>query len=163
MKKGTSLIELLMAMTILVPVLLLASSLDYTALRELPRAVTMTQTNVRMQNMLHALRQDAQAADSLRLNGEAVEFQGQAGLTTYSRKGETFTRIVQPREGKADVRTWPLPDAEVLWKVWTEKGRNYALEVRACMIVQEHGQPRKKLANSQVFFLGVDSSLEAAK
>ena len=163
MKKGLSLIELLMAMIILTPLLLLFSSLDYTALRELPRAATMTQTNLRMQNMLRTLRQDAQSADSLRFSGGAVEFQGKAGLTTYSRKDDNFTRTVQPREGKADVRTWTLPDADVQWKAWNQKGRDYALEVRTCVIDHGHGQSPKRRGNSQVFFVGEDSSLEATK
>ena len=121
MRKGISLLELLMAMVILAPLLLLASSLDYTALRELPRAATMTQTNLSVQNMLHTLRDDAGAADSLRLNDDAVELQGQAGLIRYSRKDYNFTRAFQPRQGKAEVRCWPLPDAEIHRKVWNEK------------------------------------------
>jgi prepilin-type N-terminal cleavage/methylation domain-containing protein len=163
MKKGITLIELVMAVAILAPLLLLAASLDYTALRELPCAAALTQTSLRMQNMLQALRQDVESADSLQLNGQSVELHGKAGLTTYSRNGGNFTRTVQRPPEKADVRTWPLPEADIQWKAWNEKGRNYALEVRTALIVRENGQPRKKLANSQVFHLGADGSLEAVK
>ena len=163
MKRGSSLFEMLIAVAILSPLLALSASLDYTALRELPRAAALTQTSVQVQNMLHALRQDVESADSLRLNGEVVELQGKAGWTTYSRKGNQFSRTFQPRQGKPDVRAWALADADIQWKTWDAKGRNYAMEVRTAMIAQEHGQSRRKLANSQVFFLRTDAAPEEAK
>jgi hypothetical protein len=160
MRKGTSLAELLIVLTIIVALINVAASIESGAMRELPRDAAIARTSVQMQNLLQTLRQDIQSAKLLDADANSLIVENTTGSILYERKNDVFTRHFASFDGKGpvDVRAWRLRDADIQWQTWTQGKRKYALEVRTAFVTQEQNRPRRKLANSQVFFLAPEGA-----
>jgi prepilin-type N-terminal cleavage/methylation domain-containing protein len=164
MRKGFTLVELLVVVVILPFVFLLFDGLFKTIAGEIPMSVRIIQENT---SLLHVLRQIQQDTDKAK--GLPKSFAGQIassqillielaeGVICYQLKDGEVVRhkLTDTPQGKAEEpRVWPIPHASVKWKVWERNGHGYAVETNTHIEHGRKGQWKQKMARSYLYFAG---------
>lgn len=153
MRKGTTLVELLISVTVIMILVGISATLDLGAMGELPRQAAISQHSVPMDGMLRTLRQDVAGASALQADADSITLDSADGKIAYRRAPGAFTRTFTPPTGRPDLRTWRLGPADIQWQCWRQGQRAYALEIRTAFVMEHNARAQRKLANSQVFFL----------
>ena len=164
MRKGFSLVELLVVIVILPFVFLLFDGLFKTLASEIPSSLRIVQENTSLLSVLGQIQQDIDEAKGL-----PKSFAGQTasdkvllielaeGVICYQLKDGHVTRqkLTDTPQGEAeDERVWSIPHGSVEWKVWTRNGRGYAVETNTRVEYTKRGQLKKKMAHSHLYFAG---------
>ena len=164
MRKGFTLVEMLVVIMVIPFVLLIIGGLFKTLITDIPRSYSVAQENTTMLNMLEQLRQDSDRAQGLpasfaehTANDNMLLIALEAGVISYQQKdGQVIRRkLTGTRQSEAqEPRVWSLPHAKITWRVWARDGKRYAVETKAHIEQSIRGQWKEKMANSQLYFAG---------
>jgi prepilin-type N-terminal cleavage/methylation domain-containing protein len=164
MRKGFSLVELLVVVVVLPFVFLLFDGLFKAIAGEIPMSVRLIQENTSMLNVLRQIQKDVDQAKGL-----PKSFAGQAasdklllielaeGVISYQLKdGLVFRhKLTDTLQDKAEEpRIWSIPHASVKWNVWERNGQGYAVETNTHLEYGRKGQWKQKMAHSHLYFAG---------
>ena len=141
MRKGMTLIEMLVVIAVIPFVLIILDGLYQTILRDIPRSSRVVQENTTILNMLKQMQKDIDAAKGLpksfaghTSNDERLLIAMANGVISYQLKNGQIARreLTDTRQDKAkDPIVWSAPNATVQWQVWRKAGAGYAVEVKA--------------------------------
>ena len=164
MRKGFSLVEILVVIMILPVVFVMLDGLFSTLLDAIPRSYRIAQENTTVLNMLENMRQDIDKAKSLpdSFGGQPASDEllliglADAVICYQLRDGQVLRRrLTETHENNAEeTRLWSLPHAKVQWQVWRKDGIGYAVEVKTHIEHHPRGHQEKKMANSHLYFVG---------
>jgi hypothetical protein len=164
MRKGFSLVELLILVVALPFVFLLFDGLFKTIVGEIPMSVRLIQENTGLLNMLRQIQQDIDKSKGL-----PESFAGQTAgdhvllieleevVICYQLKdGQVFRHKLTntPQDRTEEPRIWPIPHANIQWKVWERDGQGYAVETKTHLEYGRKGQWKQKMAQSHLYFTG---------
>ena len=164
MRKGFTIIEILVVIIVLPFVFLIFNGLFKAIADEIPWSHRIVQENTSLLSMLGQIQQDIDEAKGL-----PKSFAGQIasdqillielaeGVICYQLKEGQVVRhkLTDTPQGKAeDPRVWSIPHASVEWKVWARNGQGYAVETNTHVEYKRRGQWKKKMAHSHLYFAG---------
>ncbi len=164
MRKGFTLVEMLVVIMVIPFVLLIIDGLFKTLIRDIPKSYRVVQENTTLLNMLEQLRQDSDRAQGLpesfaehTANDNMLLIALEAGVISYQLKdGQVIRReLTGTGRGEAEEpRVWSLPHTKIVWRVWAKDGKRYAVETKAHIEQRVRGQWKEKMANSHLYFVG---------
>ena len=164
MRKGFSLVELLVVVIVLPFVFLLFDGLFKTIIGEIPMSVRLTHENTSLLSVLGHIRQDIDRAKGLpksfagqTSSDHVLLIELEEGVIYYQLKdGQVFRhKLKDTPQGKAEEpRIWPIPHANIQWKVWERNGQGYAVETNTHLEYGRKGQWKQKMAQSHLYFVG---------
>jgi prepilin-type N-terminal cleavage/methylation domain-containing protein len=165
MRKGMTLVELLVVIVVL-PIFMLAfDKLFKTVAKDLPRSYRVVNENVSLLNMLEKLRQDVDLAKGLpksygnySVSDKQFLIEQVDGVICYRfEDGEVLRyKLIDGKiSGSEEAEDfWILPHAVIQWRILEQNGNGYAIEVRKQIEHNVLGHLEKKLSNSYVFYVG---------
>ncbi len=165
MRKGFTLVELLIVIIVLPFVMIVLGGLFSTLLRDIPRSYRVMQENTSLLSMLDQMQQDINKAKGLpesfdghTTNDEMLLIELADSVICYQLKDEKILRrtLTDNKQSNAlEQKVWSAPHAKVQWKVWRKGTNGYAVDVKTYI---EHkvrgGHLQKKMANSHLYFVG---------
>ena len=164
MRKGFSLVELLIVIVVLPFVFLLFDGLFKTLASEIPWSLRIANEHTTLLHMLAQMQKDIDHAKSLPLsytghipNDRQVLIELPEGVFCYQLEDGLVLRQKLTDAGQSDAenqRVWPLPHASVQWNVWARNGRGYAVEANTHIEHKMRGEWKKKMAHSHLYFAG---------
>ena len=164
MRKGFTLVELLVVVIVLPFVFLLFDGLFKAIAGEIPMSVRLIQENTSLTSVLREIQKDIDKAKDL-----PKSFAGQTagdqlllielseGVICYQLKDGQVIRqkLTDASQDKPeDTRIWSIPHASIEWKVWERNGQGYAVETKTHLEYGRRGQWIKKMAHSHLYFAG---------
>jgi len=164
MRKGMTLVEVLIVMVVLPFVAVAFDVLFRSTLSDIPRSTRLVQENTSLLNMLEQMRQDIGAAKAMpESSGQYTAGEGLLlieiadGVLGYQLKDGKVLRYRltgRQEEQEENARVWSLPDSQVQWRTWRKDGRGYAVEVRTSIRYKLRSKYQQRMANSHLYFLG---------
>lgn len=165
MRKGFTLVEILVVLIVLPFVFVLLDGLFTTLLAEIPRSYRIAQESTTLQNVLEQLQQDMDKARGLpesfaghTANNQQVLIELPDGVVCYQQiDGQVVRRkLTGAEQGDiGDERAWSLPNTKVQWQVWAKNGQGYAVETKTHIEYKTRGRWKKTMANSHLYYGGV--------
>jgi prepilin-type N-terminal cleavage/methylation domain-containing protein len=164
MRKGFTLVEIMVVIIILPFVFFLLDGLFGTLLTEIPRSWRIAQQSSTLLNLLEQIHKDVGEAKRL-----PAEFAGRTagdglllvelpeGVIGYQIEKGRVTRSKLSSAPSGDLeqeRVWAMPDSKIEWLVWQKDGVRYAVEVKTHVELKVHGRVEKKMAQAHLFFGG---------
>ncbi len=163
MRKGLSLIQMLVVIVVLPSVMIVISGIFATFIRDIPRDTRLLQQNTTVLDMLGRLHDDMDRAASLPESVGAAHSDEHTLLielpehvVCYQLQDGAVTRTVRHQDGQADQEVtgvWQFPQAVISWQRWKQGERAYAVELRTHLQQRSDGRLMDKLANSHVYFV----------
>jgi len=164
MRKGFSLVELLVVVIVLPFLFLLFDGLFKTLTGEIPMSVRLIQENTSLLNMLRQVQLDTDKAEDLpksftghTVNEQLLLIELSDGMICYQLKDGHVIRekLTNASQDKAEEpRIWPVPHAKIEWKVWERDGHGYAVQTNVHSEYGRRGQWIKKMSHSHLYFVG---------
>lgn len=164
MRKGMTLVEVLIVMVVLPFVAVAFDVLFRSTLSDIPRSTRLVQENTSLLNMLEQMRHDIGAAKAMpESSGQYTAGEGLLlieiadGVLGYQLKDGKVLRYRltgRQEEQEENARVWSLPDSQVQWRTWRKDGRGYAVEVRTSIRYKLRSKYQQRMANSHLYFLG---------
>ena len=167
MRKGFSLIEILVVLVLFSAVSVVMAQVFATLVSDIPRSYRVVQTNTNVLGMLSQMQKDIDAAKGLpgsfaghTTSDEVLFIELADGMVCYQLKdGQVLrhevSRQMQYQQGSyEDTRDWLVPNAKVQWQVWKKDDKGYAVEVKTHVEHNVRGRWQKKMANSHLYFVG---------
>ena len=164
MRKGFSLIEIIIIIAILPFILIVIDGLLTSILSDVPRSWKTIQSNSVMLHMLEQIQQDIDAAESLPESageytaGDELLLIQQAGKVIHYRlKDDRVFRygFAENRQIPEDTKSWSLPKTKITWQVHRRNGQSHALEIQHHIEYTLRGHLIKKMKNSNLFYVGI--------
>ena len=165
MRKGFSLIQLLVIISVFS---LLSASLGRlltTMVRDIPSSYRMIEANTSMLSALKQIRRDVNAAkgfagsfDDYVANNETLLIEAANNVICYQFKNGELLRRKFTSAGTGtgeEIRRWSIRHGKIEWQLWQEDGRDYAVEIKICIEREIAGRMDRKMANSYVYFAGI--------
>ncbi len=163
MRKAFTLIEMLLVIAIAPLVMVVVSKVFATFIQDIPRETRVVQQSTTMLDMLGQVRRDVDNAVGLpeRFAGTVADErtlligQPDAVICYHFEDGRTVRTLLkgQGAADSNDQRVWRMPTAVITCRPWMRDGRAYAVEMHSHVQQRFADLLRKKLANSQVFFV----------
>ncbi len=163
MRKGFSLVEMLMVIMIAPIVMVAVSGVFRTFIRDIPQGIRLVQQNTTVLHLLAQIRQDMDLATGLpaQVNGRqagdaTLLIEQPAGVVCYQFENGRMVRTLLDGQGTSspgEERVWQARDAVIGWRPWTRDGRVYAAELHSHVQQQVEGEVRRRLRGSYVFFV----------
>lgn len=167
MRKGFTLVELLIVIIVLPFVMLVLDGLFSTLIRDIPRSYRVMQENTSLLSMLEQMQQDIDKAkglpesfDEYTTSNKLLLIELAEGMICYQLKDDkarTVRRSSLASRVTGDesrITVWSIPHAKVEWQVWRKDGGGYAVEVQAHIEHKIQGHWEKKMVNSHLYFVG---------
>lgn len=164
MRKGFTLVEVLIVVIVLPFMLLILDGLFRTLIKDIPKSYQIVQENTSLQSMLREIRNDIDNAKELpetykeyTANDTTLLIDLPQGMICYQLKDDKVVKynLMENQTGSlAKTRYWPVPHAKVRWKVWRKDTMGYAVEVHTHIEQKVQGHLQKKMANSHLYFVG---------
>jgi type II secretory pathway component PulJ len=164
MRKGFSLIELIVIIAILPFILITIDKLFASMFTDVPKSLNTIQDNSVLLNMLRQIEQDIDTANDLpqSINGytagdELLLIEQTDSVIHYQRKDNYIYRY-EFKDGKKipeQTRYWLLPETKITWQTRREDGKGYVVEIRHHNEYILHGHLIKKMENSNLFYTGI--------
>ena len=164
MRRGFSLVELLVVMVVLSFVSVVLAGLFTTIISDIPRSYRVIQANTSLLSTLEQMHDDIDAAKRLpesfaghTTNDELLLIELTDAMICYQLKdGEVRRRKLTNAQqgGSEDTTVWLVPHAKVEWQVWKKDKGGYAVEVKTHIEHKIRGHLEKKMANSHLYFVG---------
>jgi len=164
MRKGMTLVEVLIVMVVLPFAAAAFDVLFRSTLSDIPRSTRLVQENTSLLNMLEQMRQDIAAAKAMpESSGQYTAGEGlllieiaDAVLGYQLKDGKVLRYRLTGRqeEQEENARVWSLPNSQVQWRTWRKDGRGYAVEVRTSIRYKLRSKYQQRMANSHLYFLG---------
>jgi prepilin-type N-terminal cleavage/methylation domain-containing protein len=163
MRKAFTLVEMLLVVTIAPLMLVVISGIFKTFIQDIPRETRVVQQSTTMLDMLTQVRRDVDEAvglpersgDTL-ANERTLLISRADAVICYRFEDGRVVRMTLKGQGAADPsdqRLWRMPNAVITWQPWTRDGEAYAVEIHSHVEQRFANLLRKRLANSQVFFV----------
>lgn len=164
MRRGFTLVEIMVVVIILPFVMVLLGGLFRTILSEIPASYRIAQENTTVSDMLEQIQQDIDKAEGLPISfadhaagDKLLLIELPDGVIRYELKdGQAIRTILadaQPDEAEAK-RVWSAPHARIEWQVWTRDGERHAVQIQTYIEHKSLGRTEKKMANSHLYFMG---------
>jgi prepilin-type N-terminal cleavage/methylation domain-containing protein len=164
MRKGFTLVEILVVIIVLPFLFLLFDGLFKTLTGEIPMSVRLIQENTSLLNMLRQVQLDTDGAEDLpksfdgrTANNQLLLIKLSEGVICYQVKDGLVIRekLTNASRDKAEEpRIWPVPHAKIEWKVWERNGHGYAVQTDVHLEYGRRGQWIEKMAHSHLYFVG---------
>jgi prepilin-type N-terminal cleavage/methylation domain-containing protein len=164
MRRGYTLVELLVAMFLISTVSIVLSRLFTTIIIDIPRLYGVVQENTSVLNMLGQMKKDVDAAKELpesfgeyTTDKNLLLIELPQGIVCYQLKdGRALRRRLSVTKEKyeEEMKVWSVPNAKVEWQVWRDNRDGCAVEVKTCIEHHVRGCSEEKMANSYLFFVG---------
>jgi len=164
MRKGFTLVEMLVVVVVLPFVFFLFDGLFKTIAGEIPMSVRLIQENTSLLNVLRQIQKDVDRAKGLpksfagqTTNDQLLLIKLSEGVICYKLKdGQVVRRQLTDtqQEKQQEPRVWSIPHANIEWKVWERNGQGYAVETDTHLEYKRRGQWIKKMAHSHLYFMG---------
>lgn len=163
MRKGFSLIELIVIVIILPVVFLVIAGLHNTFFLEIPKTYKVMQENTTLLNLLEKFQQDIDLGTELpesfggNTAGDKLILIGQNDyVVCYKIEDDRVLRYELTNSNDTIGRNeeqWPLPKTNIRWNLLRRDDRNYAVEIETYIEYNVHGRFEKKLANSHLYYI----------
>ena len=164
MRRGYSLVELLVAMALVSTVSIVVSKLFTTILSDIPRSYRIVQENTSVLNMLEQMHKDVDLAKGLpksfgeyKTDKDLLLIELPKGIVCYQLKDGKVLRRSLPTAQKhyeEDSEVWSVPNAKVEWQVRRNNSAGYAVEVKTHIEHNVRGRSEEKMAGSHLYFVG---------
>ncbi len=164
MRRGYSLVELVVAMVIVSSVSIVLAGLLITIVSDIPRLYGIVQENTSVLNILGQLQKDIDAAKELpksygeyTSNKNLLLIELPQGIVCYQLKdGRVLRRRLSAAEEQyeGEIKVWSVPNAKLEWQVRRNDRDGCVLEVKTCIEHKVRGRSEEKMANSYLFFTG---------
>jgi len=164
MRKGFTLVELLVVIIVLPFVMLVLDGLFSTLIRDIPRSYRVVQENTSLLSMLDQMQQDIDKAKGLpesfgeyTTSDKLLLIELTEGMICYQLKDDKVLRckLMDNQQSNAlEQKVWSVPHAKVEWQVWRKDRGGYAVEVQTHIEHKVGGHWQKKMANSHLYFVG---------
>ena len=164
MRKGFSIIELIVIIGVFPLLLITADKLFKSLASNIPRSCRVPQENQLVLNILDRLQQDIDQAKGLPDSageytaGDRLLLIGQADdVICYKIEDRQIVRSRLKDIDSEDAKgrtVWPLLNAEIQWRLYKEDNINAAVEIKTHINLKDNNRTQKKLANSYLFFVG---------
>lgn len=167
MRKGFSLIEMLLVIVIIPVVLVAFAPLFRTLISEVPRSCRIVQENTNLLNMLRQMNNDVDSATALpetfagyTTDDKLLLIELAEGMICYQLEDDKIikrslnSRKLHQEDSGEVMRDWLTPHGKVEWQVWRRNGEGYAVEVKTCIEYKIQGHWQKRMANSHLYFVG---------
>ena len=165
MRKGFTLVELLVVIIVLPFVMLVLDGLFSTLIRDIPRSYRVVQENTSLLSMLEQMQQDIDKAkglpesfDEYTTSNKLLLIELAEGMICYQLKDEKVLRrklTDNQQKNALEKKSWSVPHAKVEWQVWRKDRDGYAVEVKTHIEHKIRGEHwEKKMANSHLYFVG---------
>ena len=177
MRKGYTLVEMLLVIVTIPAVAFALNGLFKTLIRDIPRSSQVVQENTTVLNMLEQMQQDLDKAKELpktfaehTADDNLLLIESDAGTICYQKehgkvlrytltKGQPTRRSENgPRVTDDEVdgaRIWTVPNANIEWRIWRQGETGYAVEVKTHIRHKLRKKFQKKMANSHLYFAGL--------
>ena len=163
MRRGYTLVELLVAMVLFSIVSIVLSRLFTTIINDIPRSYRIVQENTSVLDMLEQMHEDIDTAKGLpesfaeyTTDEDLLLIELPDGIVCYQLKDGKIIRhrlsAVQENYEK-DAEAWPVPNAKIEWQV-RRNDRGGSVEIKTCIEHDFGGRSEEKMANSHLFFVG---------
>jgi prepilin-type N-terminal cleavage/methylation domain-containing protein len=163
MRKGFTLVEILVVIIVLPFVMLVLDGLFSTLIRDIPRSYRVVQENTSLLSMLEQMQQDINKAkglpesfDEYTTSNKLLLIELTEGMICYQLKDDKVLRskLTDNQQSNAgERRVWSVPHAKVEWQVWRKDKGGYAVEVKTHIEHKVGGNWEKKMANSHLYFV----------
>jgi len=163
MRKGFTLVELLVVIVVLPFVMLVLGGLFSTLIRDIPRSYRVVQENTSLLSMLEQMQQDIDEAKGLpesfdgnTASGELLLIELADIVICYQLKDDKVLRCKltdNQQKNALEKKSWSVPHAKVEWQVWRKDRDGYAVEVQTHIEHKVGGHWEKKMANSHLYFV----------
>ncbi|UCG55775.1 MAG: prepilin-type N-terminal cleavage/methylation domain-containing protein [Phycisphaerales bacterium] len=164
MRKGFTLVELLVVVLVLPAAALVLDRFFTTLMRDIPRSTRVIQENTTLLNMLNQMCADVGQAKRLpesyggrASNDRMLLIETTDGVICYRLdEGRARRYKVTDAQGQDgdEARVWSLPNSEIVWQVWKKAGAGYAVEVKTHIKQKLRKGLQKKMINSHLYFVG---------
>jgi len=173
MRKGFTLVEVLVVVIILPFIMLVLDDFFRTLIKDIPRSYRVVQENASLLSMLEQMQKDIDRAkglpesyDEYTTGDKVLLIELAEGMICYQLKDEKVLRrkltdnqppllLSQESTGALEQTVWSIPNAKVEWQVWRKDGDGYAVEVKTHIEHKIRGEHwEKKMANSHLYFVG---------
>ena len=164
MRKGFTIVELIIIIITLPFMLMILNGLFKTLIKDIPRSHKVVQINTSMLSMLKNMQQDISKAKAIpetynehKENDKMLLIELPEVVICYQLKDDkVFRRILTDNHKGSSRETtyWSAPHAKVEWNVWRKERKGYAVEVRTHVEHNVHGHLERKMANSHLYFVG---------
>jgi prepilin-type N-terminal cleavage/methylation domain-containing protein len=164
MRRGYSLVELLVAMAIFSIVSIVVSKLFTTIISDIPRSYRIVQENTSVLNMLEQMHEDIDLAkglpesfDEYKTDKDLLLIELPNGIVCYQLKdGRVFRRRLPTAKEHYEeaAKVWSVPNAEIDWQVRRNNGAGYAVEVKTHIEHNVRSRSEEKMAGSHLYFVG---------
>ncbi len=164
MRKGFTLVEVLIAVIVLPFMILILDGLFKTLIKDIPRSYKVVQVNTSVLNMLEKMQQDIDKAKGLPktyneyiASDKMLLIDMPEDMICYQLKDDKVFRYNLTEKQKSNVaqtKYWSIPHAIVQWNIRRKDASGYAVEVRTHIEHKVQGHWEKKMANSHLYFVG---------
>lgn len=164
MRKGFTLVELLILVIVLPFVFIIFDGLFKTIAGEIPMSVRIIQENTSLLNVLRQIQNDVDRAAGLpksfagkTASNQTLLIELKEGVICYQIKDGGVVRqiLTDTSQGKTEEpRIWMIPHANIEWKVLERNGQGYAVETNTHLEYGRRGQWIKKMAHTHLYFAG---------
>jgi len=165
MRKGYSIIQLLVIIFVFSLLGAPLARLLTATLRDIPRSYRMIEANTSMLSALKQIRRDVNAAkgfaksfDNYITNNETLLIEAANNVICYQFKDGQLLRLKFATSGTGtgeEIRRWPIRHGKIEWRLWQEDSKDYAVEINSCIEREIEGRLDIKMANSYVYFAGI--------
>lgn len=163
MRKGFSLIEIIVVLSIMAMVLIPIAALNRATLYEIPRAHKILQSHSTLLHFLRYIQKDINIAkgfpesfNSYVANNETFLIELEQNTLCYQfTEGKIQRLILDSKTAKdKEIVSWQLPYSKIDRSVWRKDGRAYAVEIETYIEQKRAGRLQKKMSNSHLYFVG---------
>ncbi len=165
MRKGFTLVELLVVM-VTIPILMnVFSGLFRTLIIDAPFNWKTIQQNAIVLGMLSQIQQDVDKAtglphsyDGFNSSDDLLLIEQVDGVICYQLKEEQIVRLLltdKQQSAQAEKRIWSIPGIKIKWLVRRIDDKGYAVEVQNHIEQTISGRTEQKMANSHLYFTGI--------
>jgi len=165
MRKGYSIIQLLVIISVFSLLAAPLARLSTATLRDIPRFYRMIEANTSMLSALKQIRRDVNAAKGFGrtfndyiANNETLLIEAANNVICYQFKDGELLRRKFATSGTGigeEIKRWSIRHGKIEWQLWQEDGRDYAVEIKSCIEREIAGRMDRKMANSYVYFAGI--------
>jgi prepilin-type N-terminal cleavage/methylation domain-containing protein len=165
MRKGFTLIEMLVVI-IIIPILMLTfSGLFHTLIVSIPLTWKTVQQNTVTLDILSQMQKDMdeavslpQSYDKFISNDKSLLIANADSVICYQLEDGKITRLLFKNNQQSlptEERTWKIPNTKINWLIHKINDKNIALEVQSHIEQKISGRTENKMAISHLFLVGV--------
>ena len=161
MRRGFTLVEILVVVIVLPFAYLILNGLYTTILSDIPRAYYIAQESTTLQNLLEQMQQDIDMASGLTESAAGDDTQilieRPDGVIGYQKKDGQIIRRISKKGLQVSVeeRAWSMPHTKVVWRIREKDAQGYAVEVKTHIEYKTRGRWKKTTANARLYYGGV--------